>query len=488
MMDMENVNQSTGTGAVIRCVRWIRKNIIDPDTRLPAVNIIYAVIAMAFLLHHIPLTLYYPRYLTITYAVNRYYIIAFVVLSVILGRLWKDVGFWLLLALFALKTISYRFESGSFGFFGELLFDLGGCYAVGRVLTGERRRKFLLVFCCIWTVAMSVLSVLSIHVSWTKEPILNFVQGGAIGFEIGYRLSPIYYCVQAGVMASASIAVAMVGFFMVRRWYWKTLFVIGMVLMFIMGILTVTRTNHIVNAFMLAFFVIMLVHQRIKELKKWHIACLSLMGIVILAGFTYLQSFGIRIFNALNQSGGLLVSKAYADEAVSIAARDIDLSNGMDGFLSMRWNIWESILMAFKEKPIRFLLGTGFDNPMGPVNEIRASLGMVPTPAAHAHNPWIQMFLENGIPALLLYGAFTLYVVRCGLKQIFRKENSFWKRLVSLVIFVCFVGDLADITGHPDRGLPGGTILYFFAGLTVAFYHEGKAKKKKQLGLDEVKA
>lgn len=483
---MENVNQSVSTGAVIRCVRWIRKNIIDPDTRLPAVNIIYAIIAMAFLLHHIPLTLYYPRYLTITYAVNRYYIIAFAVLSVILGRLWKDVGFWLLLALFALKTISYRFESGSFGFFGELLYDLGICYAVGRVLTGDRRRKFLLVFCCIWTIAMSVLSVLSIHVSWTKEPILNFVQGGAIGFEDGYRLSPIYYCVQASVIASASIAVAMAGFFMVKKWFWKALFVTGMVLIFIMGILTVTRTNHITNAFMLALFAVMLVYQRIRKLKKWHIACLSLMGIVILAGFTYLQSFGIRIFNALNQSGGLLISRAYADGELAIAARDIDLNNGMNGVLNGRWDIWRSIFLTFKEKPIRFLLGTGFDNPMGPVNELRASLGMFR--AAHAHNPWIQMFLENGIPAFLLYLVFTLYVVWGGLKQIFRKEIPFWQRLVPLVVLVCFVGDLADITGHPDRGLPGGTILYFFSGLTIAFYHEGKAKKKKQQGLDEVKA
>ena len=85
-------------------IRKLDHDWIDPETRKPVVTVLYAVFAMAMVLHHIVVTIWYPaiakgsdiKYLWLLFPV-------FALVSVFLGHMWKDKGFWFLFALVVLE-------------------------------------------------------------------------------------------------------------------------------------------------------------------------------------------------------------------------------------------------------------------------------------------------------------------------------------------------------------------------------------------------
>lgn len=453
-------------------LQWLKRNAIDPETRSEVINLIYGIIAMVFLMQHIVITFVYPKYLNATFLFSPYPFLLFAIISVVLGRMWKDKGFFLLLILIIIKTARIWAELGYCSLPGQCLYAFGGCYAIGRVYTESHRKQFLIAFCSIWTAAMVVLSVLSIYVAWTKIPILNY-GNGAIGFEQGYRLSPVYFPVHAGAIASASIAVSLIAVSIAKKKIIKILFLTSGMIIFVLGILTTSRSNHIVNAALLAMYVVITIYKQIKKrprMYQW--AGLLVLGIIVFIGFSYVQSWGIRIFNYVSNTRGILISNAFSESTGGITPRDLVLDQGVDSFLNGRIDNWESLIWTFKANPSFLFWGSGNINPYQPVNEIRASLNIVRY--AHTHNAWFQMLLENGLPGFLLYVGFTIYVIRAGFKLIINKNLPFWGNILPFPVIACMLADIVDITGYPDRGLPASTILFFFAGLIVVYYQELK--------------
>ena len=83
---------------VLKRISWIKKNIIEPETRHSVVITVYGIIALIIMLHHVWGTLYFPKVYT-RIAVDPIPLVLFALVSIILGKLWKDKLFCLFMAL-----------------------------------------------------------------------------------------------------------------------------------------------------------------------------------------------------------------------------------------------------------------------------------------------------------------------------------------------------------------------------------------------------
>ena len=447
-------------------------------------TLIYGVFALAMFLHHIVVTICYREistgadFLPITW-------IVFAVCSVLLGRMWEDKSFWILLVLLILRTL--RIDTGEEGaqevrntVFLVGLYAYFGCYAAGRAIGIHKLKGFLMLFCALWTIAMTVFSCLGIYVGWTGNAIENL---GTSPICVQYaRLFPVYHPVEAGILSSISIAVAIVGFFVSRhsahpKLAW--LYCPAMILIFIFGMLTSTRACLVINAVEIAAVICLIVYERIKNRGKQEnspqrnrliAAAMILLLVILTAALIALQSLFLPMLIQIRNQSGILVSNALAEEtqAVSsfqIEARDFSMENGMDGLLNGRVVIWENTLQAIGQKPMILLSGESSNHPIEIVNNIREAQGLYRV--SHTHNMFLQTLLENGIPGLLLYAAFILLFLRNAYKVIRNRELPFWKRIVPLPALACLCGELIDITTSTVNDRPQMTLLYLFIGFTA---------------------
>ena len=359
------------------------------------------------------------------------------------------------------------------------LYAFGGCYAVGRVLKKELRKRFLFTFCILWTLAMVVYSCIAIYVAWTGETIKNLATGS---FRVGYageqRLYPLYHPVQAGVMAGASLAVALIGCAMTRNKIGKALFILASFIMIVFGILTASRVNHIMNAFVISASICVLVHKNLKTpVKIWKWAFLVCLGIGLLVFLVYIQSYGITAYNLVRNGQLSMIRSAVADESANLTTRGIELNKGIDGFLNGRISIWKALFFTIRKVPNMNILlwGCSADNPMKVFHE--ASGWADP---AHVHNTWLQILLENGIPGALLYLGFTVLLIVRSIQLILNRHCAIWMRMLPIPALACLIGDLTDITCYANTGHPQVTILFLFAGMTIATCQQVRKQKKEQ--------
>ena len=87
-------------GAIREKAAWFNAHVLNPETRDAAIsiNFIYCVFAMVMLLNHVYVTLYFPKYYNYS-AINPIPWCVFGIVSIILGKMWKDLRFWFLFAL-----------------------------------------------------------------------------------------------------------------------------------------------------------------------------------------------------------------------------------------------------------------------------------------------------------------------------------------------------------------------------------------------------
>ena len=124
------------------------------------------------------------------------------------------------------------------------------------------------------------------------------------------------------------------------------------------------------------------------------------------------------------------------------------------------------------------LWGCSADNPMYIVHE---TWGW--GKPAHAHNTWLQILLENGIPGLLLYLGFTILFVKHAIQLALNRDCDIWMRMLPVPALACLIGDLTDITCYANTGHPQVTILFLFAGLTIATNKLIRKQKKENASL-----
>ena len=463
-------------------IKTIDQKIIDPETRHKGITIAYIVFTVAVLLHHIYVILYQKYILTGADDLGVPLLI-FAGITVVFGKLWKDKISWILLALLALKyartallgedilaETNYVYIMAIYAFFG--------CYGVGRAISRKCWKPFLTALCSLWTLAAVVLASIGIVVAITGVPVKNL---GSEWFTIASdgRFYFTSHPVTSGVMLSTAMAIAILGFVLTKKKPVKILFVLSSVILFMAGSLTGTRTAYVLSGVELAFLLCLLVYDKLKPgrpdkafatIGKW--AVLTVLFIAATGIIAFAQSYTLDVFKLARTRGSLLISHAYAEQIPEIEHRGFVLSANPDVTFTGRFTIWGNALEVITSSTKNLLLGQSVYHPIEVVDELRATKDLFYV--YHCHNTFLQTLLENGIPGFLLYVSFFLTFAFHAVRVLKNRNLPFWQRLIPLPAIGCFVADLADSTCHVTFGYPQMTLLFLFAGFTVALSHQAK--------------
>ncbi len=469
-----------------RLARWIDRHVLDAGTRWQGITVLYVIFTAVVLMHHVYVTAYHRSVMTgaSAFAVP---LIVFILVSVVLGKLWKDWLFWVLLPLWLLKLfgVAWRYNanfSQEISVYIMAAYAFFGCYGAGRVIRKEDWKKALSLFCALWVLAAVVYAVFGIVVAATGNPIANL---GSESFRIrSGRLHAVYHPVTTGIILSTAMAVAILGCALTGQKILKAFYVLTAAVLFLAGSLTGTRTAYILSGVAFALLLSLVAYNRLKpgEPKNFFLTtgkwiALTLLFAAIAAAIAFVQSYTSSAFNLLRTRGGLMLSVAYAEGSAGDAVvrhRGFVISADPDVTFSSRITIWKNALEVITAKPENYLLGQSLRDPIEVVDEIRASRGLFYV--YHCHNTFLQTTLENGIPALLLYLTFIGTFVFHGVRVLKNRNLPFWQRLIPLPAVVCLVSDLADSTCHVTFGYPQMTLLYLFIGFTIALSRQSKKK------------
>ena len=478
----------------------IRKRVIDPETRERWITWAYMLVTCGMLLHHVWVTIHFadPENGAFLWA----WWLALGIVTAILGRMWKDPCFWILTGLLLLKLLRVAIpmpavlRTSTQAVFAVCLYAFVICYGAGRALAKKDRETFTALFCGLWTLAAAVMACFSLYTVWNGTEIANL---GTKSFYINpseNRLWPIYHPVEGGTLASVSVAAAMAGFCLTKRKTIRALYLPAILLIFLMGVFCSSRTSYILTAMAVCAPVCMLLYEPLCRWKRQGKAvpalriaavCALYAGLVLLVIVVQLKV--IPVYHALRGQGAGLVSAAAAEEAAAapaaeVSTRDFVLDKGADSFLAGRIQVWGTVLEALKENPTRLLWGQSVYKVMGPVNAIRTAKGL--EEMYHTHSTFLQTLWENGIPALLLFLAFFCIFAKNAFRLITDRTAPMWQRLIPLPAALCWLADMADCTGYCNWGKPPMTILYVFAGLTIAIAREKRSNQKmKQTGAEK---
>ena len=491
---MTTTNESRGADWKT-LIRRIDSRIIDPVSRYRPISLIYIVFACAMLMHHVYITIHFSS-ISFGPSIFRIPWIIFGVVSFFLGRMWKDKGFWFLAAWLLLKYLRVAIPDAAhlkkvYNVYQLCFYAFFGCYAIGRVLSEKDRKTFISLFCALWTAAVVVLFSLGLYTAWTGIEIKNLGSKAIRITDGDFRLATVYYPVECGVLASVSIAMALIAISLSRHKAVKTLYLLAIPVMVITGALTVTRMSNITNALVFSFAICYAfsrgktgpagLFKRMPKAARYAVAIAAFA--VLSVGLIYVQQKIVPGFNALRTQKGLVIRSAMAETAAetgnAIADRPIEFGGGIDTFLNGRITIWKNVLAAMKEDRSLILWGQSTVNIIAPVNEIRIPNGLYKV--YHAHNTLIQAFLENGIPGFLLYFSFLLYFLKNAFQLLWCKTAPTWQRFLPIPTLICWCVDMIDCTGYVNLGRPPMTILYVFAGLTIAVAADYRRQRKSRI-------
>lgn len=496
----------------------ISRKVIDPDTRYRWITVAYMVFAAAMLMHHVWVTAYYAT-VEDGAIMLRFPWIILAGAGILLGRMWKDKCFWLLLALLLMKFLRIAIPmpekiSETQRIYELCIYSFFICYGAGRVLNGKDRKTFVSVFCALWTAAMAVYACFGLYPVLTGKSVWNL---GTEGFYIRpaeQRLWPVFHPVEAGTMTAAGIAAALVGFFMTKRKAARGLYLCAMALMFLMGVFCISRTSYLLTAAGIAAPLSMLLYEQLCKRKKQGKPFMGLRVAATLAAFSavmvllvLLQIKMVPAFNVLRSNDTALIPEAAAEEAeggeiplitdgktgeteeaagedaaaqapVQISNRAFVTDEGADGFLTGRWVIWTHIYDCFEERfSIYMLIGQGVYNPMEHINSyIRKGLAL--PYIYHLHSTFIQTLWESGFPGFIAFTAFFVIFAWNAFQLIRNRKLPLWQRMIPVPAILCWLADMVDCTGYCNWGKPPMTILYLFTGLTIAIARENRKINK----------
>ena len=462
----------------------IRRRVIDPETRDRWISITYMIVTCAMLLHHVWITIYFP-FPENGAIVFRYPWVILAAVSFFLGRMWKDKGFWILAMLLVLKFLRVAIPmpdklSDTQTVYELCLYAYAICYPVGRVLNPEDRRHFVSIFCALWTAATTVLACIGLYAVWNNAAIHNL---GTKAIYVGdFRLWLIYHPVEGSCIAGIGVAVAMVGFSLVKRKILKFLYLAAVILILLMGDFCNSRTGNIQIAIGLSTAICLMVYEwwnhgvHSKPQAALRIAGICVLFIALTLGLIVLQLQVIPAFNAIRGQGGPLISTAYAEGApngtAQIYARGFVTDQGLNGLLTGRVHTWETTLKAMTDNPVLFLTGQSVYRFMVPLDAY--GLGWL----YHLHSTFVQTLWENGIPGLLLFAGFFCIFAVNAFRLITDRSAPMWERLIPIPAALCWMADLQDCMGYCNWGKPPMTILYFFSGLSIAIALERRKKER----------
>lgn len=415
------------------------------------------------------------------------------IVGIILGKLWKDKGFLIIFILLFYQTIQIALKQSGLFFSDSVstellngLWAIGGCYAIGRILSRERIREFLHVFVIAWLALMAVQCLVALYAAWTDQPISNLSGGSIWGIphskngagyperlRIGYE-SPTL----SGSALSVSAIMALCALLSEKRKEIRILHCIAFIIVFVALGLTNARTSILslsVGAALITFLSILEMRnkkgkesaeaiEKKKTIWTWAAAVVCMVAVLALSVFISLKI--PVLFGEAKMKGNLVVTSAKAEETTSeepwnqtIQSRDFTGSRILTG----RDEVWQKVIQYLMEKPQRFIFGESIYNPMtGPNMQFRKPMG-------HCHNMVLQILLENGLVGLLIVLVFTSYTTRNAFRIVTSKTSSLWLKLIPVIPVSILVGDLAECFGwfHEWKG-PALPFLFVACGIINA--------------------
>ena len=512
----------------------VNRRVINPGTRDRWITWVYMAFALAMLLHHVYITVFYP-FPEPGAIPFRFPWVFLAGITILLGRMWKDRCFWILGTLLLIKFLRVAIPmpenlSEIQTVYELCIYAFFICYGAGRVFTPKDRETFISLFCALWTAAMTVYACIGLYTVFTGTEIFNLGTKSFYVHTSENRLWPIYHPVEAGTLAALSIAVALVGFFIARRKKLRGLYIPAVLLIFLLNIFCSSRTSYILTGMGFGAPAAMLMYELLQRWKRQGkgftllrigVACVTFAGCAAL--LVLLQMKAVPAYNSLRNRGVGLVSGAKAemaaetegiaaadetenirgitdpagddaapDEVDNVAAvlpdeggkadlntRDFVTDEGVDGLLTGRMTIWIHCCSGIAHYPIYALIGAGVYEPMEHINHfIRAGLAL--PEIYHFHSTFIQTLWESGIPGFLLFVFFFGIFVWNAVGLIRNRCAPMWRRLIFLPAALCWLADLIDCTGYCNWGKPPMTILYLFTGLTIVTARELRKSKEKE--------
>ena len=477
----------------------VDRKVLDRDTRAKGVTYVYMAAAVLLLLHHIYVTIYQKTVLT---GARDLYIpfILFAVMSFFMGKLWKDKLFWVFAALLVLK-VARTAVFGTYAltvsvtYFVLSVYAFFICYAIARVIPRDMWKSFLSVLCFLWTVASVVYAAFGLKVAFTGVPICN-LGTEAFTVNLDHRLYLIYHAVTSGVILSVSMSMAVLGCILSKNKLFRAFYAAAAVVLFFTCSLTGTRTAFVMSGMNLALLLFIPLYDRLKPdlsrsrlraAGKYLLLTLAVLFITGLIAFTQPLATNLLPVSAAQAAGEAVEGTVPAEETVAdalaeggamleeINARGFGFSSEEYGFLNGRFDHWGYVLKIIFEDPGILFFGDSVYNTMVPVNEYRASLGLLPL--YHCHNTFLQYLLENGLPGLLLYCVFIFTFLFHAWRVLRNRDLPFWQRALPVCAILCVAEGLIDNTCHVNFGYPQMTALYLFAGFTITLSRESGRKK-----------
>ena len=459
------------------------RGLLNPETRKPAVDIVYAVLAGLMILHHFAVTLYYPDWAAGAQKLTPVWV-PFAALSVLLGRLWRHRIFWPA-SLFFLFTFERLFIAdpaiggSAIVYFSSALYAMFICMAVFPVLRKSFRRPFLLVLCAVWTAGALVLSGVGLHFAWTGEAVKNLA--GTVSTIRGGRLDIFYPSTICAGFLSVSAMVSLAGFAVSRRAWAKVLFLLSAFPMLLASALTGSRSSMGAAAIALGLMICLALQRPLKQRwipkHAWLRAAVLLLCLVILTGgFLVGQVYLSDGFNAVREKGGLLLSSALAEEAAPTPAPIkhrgfLDYEN-INKLLSGRLATWEKCFAHIRENPVILVSGLSVNGDVRPVINQKA----------HTHNILLQTLMEGGVPGLLLFLAVLVCFAVHAVRLFRRAELPLWQRMLPVPVLSILVMEMTECLSHFSFGHVPMTFFWFFIGCTAAVGHSLKSPAAKGTG------
>ena len=410
-------------------------------------------------------TFYFPGFVWILRVITG-------VMAICLGKLWKDKGFRILAVFLLLKLIRVMAD-GSQNVFEDTVSDAlltgfwaySACYGMARVFSREQLKRLLNINVSIWTLGAIVYSCLGVYATWTGK-FIPTIGKGAAWYIPWRRLFLVYYPTVAGSVLSFSFILALCGIVAAKHKSFKVFFFLSIIPMMIALCLTDSRCAQVTVstgiALMAGIFVLRTLRENAwkRERNNWYawVTAAVVTG-VLFVSFVFLCMNTITVFNKV-RADGLLISRALAEDS---KVKAIVSNRGFtgDNVLTNRPIIWKATIEVLMENPRLLLWGTSILNPMTLVNASKTMTLF----ANHCHCMPLMILLENGIPGLLLAGAFFVKLIGSSFRIVLTAEN---KRDVIVVPFVVsiMVGEIIECFLWLRTG-SCPTMLFFFVAAGI---------------------
>ena len=372
--------------------------------------------------------------------------------------------------------------------YGVLAF--GVCYQTAFGLSKKWLLTFLRLLLALWTLFMAGLSLVGIWAALYDQTITT-AAGGVYRIGVTYsRLYLLTFCTNSGSNLALSLLAALIGMLLTRNPLGRVLYVLASLVQYAALGLTVARTAFISVSIALGLLLAcgLMAKLRGKRLSERLVRLISfILAAALAVGSFLLLSKSPDLFGGVKEqvrSSTDVVESTDTEEgadteeaAATPAPRSTNTQSTVqrrpitmdENMLTQRQFAWQAVYRYIRQHPETLLYGASVVMPMAEVNP----LADIENAAwDHAHNMYIQILLECGIPGIILLVLFLYSLARAALRLFFSKDKPLWQRALPVIPICILISELAECMTMLVYNLPALAFLMLFSGLVLKFAEE----------------